>query len=225
MTPFAVLWDLDGTLVDTAELHFSAWAKLLGELGRPWTRADFSRTFGRRNPDIFALLFGPEFPADRAATLADLKESYYREASAAAGVEPLPGARQLVLALAEVGAAQAIASSAPRANVELLLRLTGLAPCFAACVGSEDTSQGKPHPEVFETAARRLGVPAHLCLVLEDALAGVQAAKAAGMACVAVTFVGHHSAEALRAAGADLVVPSLEHLSPAVVRRLLGLAG
>src|SRR5262249_10944656 len=113
-------------------------------------------------------------------------------------------------------------SSAPRANLDLILRLTGIGSLLGAVVGMEDTQRGKPDPQVFQVAAERLGVPPGHCLVLEDAPAGVQAARAGGMRCVAVSFVGHHPAEALTASGADLVVASLEALDVAAVRRLLG---
>jgi beta-phosphoglucomutase len=81
--------------------------------------------------------------------------------------------------------------------------------------------RGKPDPQVFQVAADRLGVSPHRCIVLEDAVAGVEAAKAGGMKCVAVTFVGHHPEAALRRAGADLVVPSLEAVSAQTLRQLL----
>ena len=77
----------------------------------------------------------------------------------------------------------------------------------------EDTTRGKPDPDVFLQGAARLGIEPQRCVVLEDAPVGIQAARAAGMRAVAVTFVGHHPEEKLRSAGADLVVPSLEHVT------------
>jgi beta-phosphoglucomutase len=217
----AVLWDMDGTLVDTAELHFAAWERLMRELNRPFTRADFAATFGLRNPEIIDCLFGKgHFDADEVARLGDRKEEMYR-AAAGKGVALLPGVRELLEGLHAAGFKQAVGSSAPRANLELILRLTDTARFFEAVVSMEDTERGKPDPQVFLVGARRLGVsPAH-CLVVEDAVAGVQAARAGGMTCIAVGFVGHHPAEALQAAGADLIVPSLVDVSVEVVRRLI----
>src|SRR5438128_1822241 len=77
----AVIWDVDGTLVDTAELHFQAWAELCRELGRPFTRADFAATFGRRNPEIFQYLFGDRFGAAEVDELGFRKEEFYRAAA------------------------------------------------------------------------------------------------------------------------------------------------
>lgn len=217
---YAALWDMDGTLVDTAELHFQAWTALLTEVGHPFGREDFHRTFGLRNPEIFRILCGDRFDDEAIARLGDRKEVLYR-AAARHGVELLPGARSLLDGLHAVGFGQAIGSSAPRANLELILELTQTRALFQAVVGMEDTRRGKPDPEVFLVAASRLGVPPARCLVFEDAVAGVQAARAAGMRCVAVRFAGHHAEEALHAAGADAVVANLAEVSPDTVHALL----
>jgi beta-phosphoglucomutase len=213
----AVIWDVDGTLVDTAELHFQAWAKLTKERKLPFTRADFAATFGRRNPDIIRQLFGKERSDREVAELGDKKEELYREA-AGRGVKLVSGARALLEALEEAGFRQAIGSSAPRANLDLILRLTGTERFFEAVVSMEDIQRGKPDPQVFQVAAERLGMPAGRCVVIEDAVAGVQAAKAGRMKCIAVQFAGEHSESALAKAGADLVVASLEQVTVETVR-------
>lgn len=216
----AAIWDVDGTLVDTAELHFQAWQEVCRELGRDFTRDDFAATFGQRNPEILRILFGDRFNAEEIAALGDRKEVRYRNA-ASNGVDLLPGARRLIEELHRAGFAQAIGSSAPRANLDLILRLTGIAPFFAAEISGEDTQRGKPDPQVFLMAAERLGVAAGRCVVFEDAVAGVQAAHAAGMKCVAVRFAGHHSESSLREAGADRVVDTLERIFISDIASLL----
>jgi beta-phosphoglucomutase len=215
MPTFAALWDMDGTLVDTAEHHFLAWQEVCVDLGREFTRADFAATFGRRNPDIMPHLFGDRFSPDEAHAFAEHKEARYREL-ARGNVVPLPGAAELVRALHAAGWLQAIGSSAPRANLAMILESTGLSPCLGAVVGSEDTSRGKPDPEVFLTGAKKLGVAPSQCVVFEDAPAGIQAARAAGMRCVA-----DHPAEALLAAGADRVVATLAEISVAELDALV----
>jgi beta-phosphoglucomutase len=206
------IWDVDGTLVDTAELHFAAWEQVSREQGRGFTRADFAATFGRRNPEIIAALFGERFTEQEVAALGERKEELYR-AAAGRGVGLLPGARELLGGLRRAGFRQAIGSSAPRKNLELILKLTGIEKYMDAVVGAEETQRGKPDPQVFLVAAEKLGVEPGRCVVFEDAVAGVQAAKAGGMKCVAVRFVGHHAEEALRRAGADLVVDSLAEVT------------
>jgi beta-phosphoglucomutase len=217
----AVLWDVDGTLVDTGELHFEAWRQLMEQLNRPFTRADFAATFGLRNPEIFEHLFGKgHFDAHQVAELGDRKEEIYR-AAAGQGVTLLPGVRPLLEGLHAAGFKQAVGSSAPRANLDLILRLTDTLRFFDAVVSMEDTQRGKPDPQVFLVGAQKLGVPPARCVVVEDAVAGVQAARAGGMKCIAVRFVGHHPAEKLQTAGADLIVPSLAEVSVDTVRSLL----
>jgi beta-phosphoglucomutase len=218
--PSAVIWDVDGTLVDTAEMHFAAWERMAGEMGRTFGRDDFAATFGRRNPEIIRFLFQTEFTDAEVLDIGERKESYYR-AAAEAGVDLLPGVRDLLEGLHARGVRQAVGSSAPRGNLDLILRITGSRPYFDAIVGMEDTRRGKPDPEVFLVAAQKLGVPPARCVVLEDAVAGVEAARAGGMKCVAVTFVGHHSPDALKAAGADRVVKCFTELTADDVLSLL----
>ncbi len=220
MEKAAIIWDVDGTLVDTAELHFESWVKLATEIGKSFTRADFKATFGRRNPEIIRSLFGEHLTEAEIADMGGRKESYYRK-EAGKGVSLLPGVLALLEGFAQKGIKQAIGSSTPRENVELILTLTESRRFFQAIVAMEDTQRGKPDPQVFLVGAEKLKASPDRCIVFEDAVAGVQAAKAGGMKCVAVRFVGHHSAEALHNAGADRVVESLEELNADEVLRLL----
>src|SRR5947209_4846522 len=135
---YAAIWDMDGTLVDTAELHFRAWEKLTAELDRPFSRADFAATFGRRNPEILAHLFGNRFNEREVAALGDRKEEFYKSA-ARQGVALLPGVRELLRGVHAAGFKQAIGSSAPRGNLDLIVRLTETASYFDAIVSMEDT--------------------------------------------------------------------------------------
>jgi beta-phosphoglucomutase len=216
---FGVLWDVDGTLVDTAELHFQAWVRLAREIDAPFTRDEFAATFGWRNPEIIPKLFGLHSPGDIHA-LGQRKEDYYR-AEAAKGLDLLPGVAELVRDLDAADFGQAVGSSAPRSNIELILDMCGLRSILKHVVAMEDTTRGKPDPQVFLFAAQKLGIEPRNCLVFEDAPVGIRAAKAAGMKAVGVTFVAHHPVEKLRAEGADLVIPSLAEIQVEGVRRLI----
>jgi beta-phosphoglucomutase len=220
MTP-AIIWDVDGTLVDTAAHHFQAWARFAAEIGKPFTHADFAATFGMRNPEILRKLFDPNADDALCAKWGERKEDLYRASVRDEGTQLLPGVAKLLAAFAEAGWPQAVGSSAPVGNLDLLLGITNTRRYFGAVVTGDDVSRGKPDPEVFLTAASKLGVEPRRCVVFEDAVAGVEAAKAGGMACVAVTFVGHHPAEKLRGAGADMVVASLEDVSAGQVAGLV----
>lgn len=220
-----ILWDVDGTLVDTAEQHFLAWAQLSREIGRPFDRSDFARTFGWRNPEIVRELYDANADDAKCLAIGERKETLYREMVRTTGAKLLPGVRELLAAFAAAGFPQAVGSSAPRGNLDLLLNATGIANYFGTIVSGEDVSRGKPDPEVFLNGAAGLGVEPHRCVVFEDAIAGVQAAHRGGMGCIAVTFVGHHPAEKLREAGADRVVASLEEVTVAMVRELIEARG
>ena len=220
MTP-AIIWDVDGTLVDTAAHHFLAWADFAKQIGRPFTKGDFAATFGMRNPEILRKLFDPNADDAKCALWGEQKEDLYRASVRREGTSLLPGVAKLLAAFAERGWPQAVGSSAPLGNLDLLLGVTSTRHYFGAVVTGDDVSRGKPDPEVFLIAAKKLGVPPQHCVVFEDAVAGVEAAKAGGMACVAVTFVKHHPAEKLRAAGADVVVESLEEITPEQVAALV----
>lgn len=210
----AVLWDLDGVLVDSTRFHYEAYRKLLAEPGRDISFDDFRNLIGLRNETILQRLFG-ELPPQEVERLGERKEEFFRELIAG-NVEALPGAAGLVRRLRESGVLMAIVSSTPRANIELILGSLRLAEAFAAVVGAEDASRGKPHPEGFLTAAERLEVAPVDCVVLEDAPEGIQGAKAAGTRCIGVATT--RPPERLREA--DLVVDRLD--DPRVEAFLLG---
>ncbi|MGE5334973.1 MAG: HAD family hydrolase [Nitrososphaerota archaeon] len=217
---YAVLWDVDGVLIDSGEQHRRAWEQLAREEHLPYSDTDFWATFGMRNTDIFPRMFGISGPPERIAALADRKEAIYRALLAEDAVA-LPGARELLLALHAAGYRQALGSSAPPANLQAIISLLDIAPLLDAVVSGEQVAHGKPAPDIFLAGAERLRIsPAH-CLVIEDAPAGVAAAHAGGMRCLAVRRAGQPDAPGLDAA--DALVDSLEHASVALVDRLLGI--
>jgi len=200
----AVLWDLDGVLVDTAPFHFQAWQELFRSVGKGFADGDFRRTFGLRNDAILRDILGELMPAEE-ARLARRKEELYR-ARAEGRVKAMPGAIGLLRRLKQEGRKTAIVSSAPRENVRVLLRSLGLEEMFEAVVAEEDAPRGKPDPQGFLLAAEKLGVAPAECVVIEDAPGGVEAAKRAGMRCIGVTTSRPRGA----LTSADLVVDSLE---------------
>jgi len=200
----AVLWDLDGVLVDTAPFHFQAWQELFQSLGKGFSEADFRRTFGLRNDAILADILGELAPAE-VERLAQRKEELYRD-KIGGRVTAIPGAIGLLRRLQQRGRKSAIVSSTTRENVRVVLSSLGLEGVFEAVVAEEDAPKGKPDPQGFLVAAEKLGVAAGECVVIEDAPGGVEAAKRAGMRCIGVTT--SRPREAL--AAADLVVDSLE---------------
>jgi beta-phosphoglucomutase len=210
----AVIWDLDGVIIDSADEHRRAWQRLAREEGVPFTDADFWATFGKRNDAIFAEKWGP-LSAAEAQILADRKEAYFRELIRETAA-PLPGAMELMHELHEAGYAQALASSTPIENIQLISNALGLERYLSVLVSGETVPHGKPAPDIFLKAASELGILSHLCLVIEDAVAGVEAAHAAGMRCISVA--GERDLPGLRKA--ELMVKTLKEVGLAQVQAL-----
>ena len=218
---YGVVWDMDGTLVDTAELHFAAWEDVCRELGRPFTRADFAATFGRRNPEILAYLFGDRFTQAETQALADRKEELLPRRRRRTGVEPLPGVRALLEGLHRGRLPPGHRLQRRRGQPRAILRLTGTRDSSVPSSAWRTRSAASPTRRCSSSRPPSSACRRRAALVLEDAVAGVQAARAGGMKCIAVRTGGHHSAEALRHGGADRVVQSLEEVSPDAVLELL----
>ncbi|MDP9365792.1 MAG: HAD family phosphatase, partial [Chloroflexota bacterium] len=163
--PRAVLWDMDGTLIDSAEYHWLGWQETLGREGHAVTRERFLSTFGRRNDAVLRDLLGEDLADTEIVRLAAAKEERYRELVATGGIEPLPGVREWLTRLRDAGWRQAVASSAPRLNIATILDALGRAEAFDAVAGEEDVERGKPDPQIFLVAAAKLGVPPARCVV------------------------------------------------------------
>lgn len=209
----AVLWDLDGTLVDSEEYHWHAWRNTMAAEGVRITYEQFRETFGWRNDAIIPRWI-PGISAHSAARLSEEKETAYRRMVREEGLKPLPGIAECVRRLREQGWLQAVASSAPRENIRVVLEVTALDQCFDASVAAEDVCRGKPDPEVFLTAASRLGVPAPRCIVVEDAPAGIEAARRAGMKTIGV-------GAGRDLCSADVAVSSIHHLPDDAFQKLI----
>ena len=210
----AVIWDMDGVIIDSAEEHRQAWQRLAHEEGVRFSDADFWSTFGKRDDDIITLVWGTQSP-ERLQELADRKEAYFRTLIRETAA-PLPGSIELMRGLHEAGYAQALASSAPVENIQLISDVLGLGHYLTALVSGETVAHGKPAPDIFLKAAGELGIVPTQCLVIEDAVAGVQAAHAAGMRCIAVA--GDRDLPGLREA--ELIVKSLTEVDVERVRSL-----
>ena len=215
----AVIFDLDGVLVDSYTTHFESWQQLCREWKLSMTESEFASTFGRTTREVVAEFWSAkQFSPEDVVTLDQRKEAIFRQ-KLQQDFPAMDGAQQLIEDLYRAGVTVGLGSSAPPENVWLSLDLLGCRERFAAVVTGEDVSRGKPDPEVFLRCAERLGVDPSSCVVVEDAPAGVAAARAAGMPCVGVASRGRTRDEL---AAADQVVDSLEQLSSDSLRRVIG---
>jgi beta-phosphoglucomutase len=205
----AVIFDLDGVLIDSSDAHLESWRRLARDLGRTVTEEQFKSTFGRQNRDIIPTLFGESLNPERIEELGETKERYYREI-VRDNVPALPGAADLVRACANAGLRCAVGSSGHPKNINLALRALGIDSIIEAVVSGHDVTKGKPDPQVFLLAAQRLDLAPETCAVIEDAPAGIEAALAAGMTAIAVTT--EHPQE--RLSHAHLIVNGPQDLSP-----------
>jgi beta-phosphoglucomutase len=210
-----VIFDMDGVLVDTGWAHRQAWFDLAAREGLSMSDEFFRHTFGMQNSAILPML-RPDISRDEMVRFSDWKERRYREV-VRERPELAPGAEALLKDLKRHGFRLAIGSSAPPENLDVFWNAGSLADYFDARVTNEQVTESKPSPETFLRATEKLGLAPACCAVIEDALQGVQAGRAGGMAVVAVTTTRKRD----ELAEADHVVDSLAELKAADFLRLL----
>ncbi len=214
----AVIWDMDGVIADTAPYHLRAWQQVFRKRGVSFTEEDFRRNFGQRNDTIVRNTLGQGTPQSEIDAITTEKESSFRN-RVRQRIKPLPGAINLIKSLAEHGFEVALASSAPIENIQLITTGLGINGYFQAIVSGRDVTEGKPSPQGFLLAAQKLGVKPKNCIVIEDAVAGVSAAKKAGMHCLAITNT--HPRTSLTEA--DVIADTLEEISADDLERFLSI--
>jgi HAD superfamily hydrolase (TIGR01509 family) len=204
----AILFDLDGLMVDSEPHSLASWEAVLKERGVTLDQPTIDSILGQRIDATARTLIDQYHLPDTVQGLADAKTEY-QITHLDGNVKPKPGLIELLDEIDRRGLKKAVASSGIRRYVEAVLRANGLLDRFSVIITGDQVAHGKPAPDVFLAAARALHVGAQHCLVLEDAPAGVQAAKAAGMTCLAVP---DHSVAQLDLSQADRVVASLHNV-------------
>ena len=202
----AVLWDLDGTLIDSMPYHWEAWNDVLQPLGYHFSVESFAPTIGLRNAEIVTDFLKIDRPPHEIEQIVLSKEEHYRALLRDRGLTLLPGVEHWLSTLRAAGWRHAIVTSSPRRNVEAVLAATGLDRRVDTIVCAEDVINGKPHPEPFLLAADRLGAAPARCIVVEDSPLGLDAGRVAGMKTIGVLTT--HAALA-----ANEVVKSLADLA------------
>jgi len=213
----AVLWDMDGVLADSKELHLQAWRQICEIYHIAFTPALFGSFFGQSNPAIVEkLLQGTKRRLTQVQKdqVCQEKERLYRE-SARTNLVPTPGVKTWLDFLMEHSIPCAVASSAPMANIVMAVQTLGLADYFQALISGATLPAGKPDPAIFLRAAAALATDPARCLVIEDSPVGVQAAKSAGMLCLGLTTT--NAARVLELA--DWVYPNLAVARPEEIFR------
>lgn len=203
--PFAaVLFDMDGVIIDNTPLHQLVWREFAHSHGLNPSEADIQATNGRRAIDVVLSLFG-SIADTQVLQLAAARGALYRQYLASTDIQPVSGVKSFLEKLGALGVPRILATSARLDNVTLVLSRLELSRYFEDIVSASDVCNGKPHPEVYLTAAKRAAVNPQDCLVIEDSLPGIQAAKAADAFCLGMTT--SQSEESLKQVGADWVAP------------------
>jgi len=212
--PAALLFDLDGTLIDTDRLHFAAFRDLLASLGQ---RIDMQYYLDNMHGQMNAAIFARLMPEADPAAMSDRKEAAFRDLLAGS-VPPMAGAAALISDARARGWGLAVVTNAPRVNAAAMLDAIGLADAFDTVVIGEECRAGKPDPEPHATAMARLGVPPGDCIAFEDSPSGIRSARAAGALTLGIRSARDDAT--LRAAGAHATLADFNDpaLTPLLAR-------
>ena len=213
---YGVIFDVDGVLVDTGPFHFESWVKMANEIGKKFTKKFFDLTFGQQSVPITRKLVGSKVEQHLVEKWASLKEQYYRE-MVKDKLEPLPGVLNLIKDLKNKNFKLAIGSSGPPENVELVVRTLNLTQYFDVIITAAEVEKGKPEPDIFLIAAKKLKLNPKNCIVIEDAPVGIEAAKRANMPVIALRIT-HCNVDLL---DANLIVSDLSSVNIDDIIRLL----
>lgn len=192
----AVIFDMDGTMINNMAYHKKAWFEFCKRHSLDLDEDSFHQKIsGKKNDQIFALLFGRELSSEEIALYTEEKENVYREVYEP-DVQAISGLHEVIQTIQQKGLALAIATTAPRKNREFILNKLGLNDAFSVILGDEDVSKGKPDPEIYLKTAEKLNVKPSECLVFEDSPPGVQSGIQAGMSVIGILTT--HSTEELK---------------------------
>ncbi|MCS6833559.1 MAG: HAD family phosphatase [Flammeovirgaceae bacterium] len=218
MTPFAVIFDMDGVLVDSNPYHKIALQKFCEKYGFTLTEDDFkARIYGRTNKDWLTNLFGT-LSEEQLKAYATEKELLYQEIYRPF-IKEVHGLKEFLHHLQIHEIPYAIGTSAPAINVAFTLSSIGLSSYFHTILDERFVAQGKPHPEIYLKVADRLGFPPNRCLVIEDSFSGIEAGIAAGAKVIGITTT--HTREELAATNVSLVIEDFDELSVDVLEEIV----
>lgn len=210
MPQIGYIFDWDGVIVDSSNLHEKSWNILAKEINLPLPDAHFQKGFGKRNSLIIPEILGWSQDKAEIEQWGKRKEEIFRELGEKYGIQIIDGIYDFLNEMKLNNISAAIGTSTDRQNIEVAFRQLGIENFFKGAICAEDVSQGKPHPEVFVKGADLLDLPAEQCVVFEDSPHGIEAARRGGMK--AVAFTTSQPASLLKDAGAHLIVDSPKKL-------------
>lgn len=216
----AVIFDMDGVIVDNMKYHKKAWEMFLKKYAADIDVEEFSRHFGKVNKDLLKIVFQREISDEEESRFGEEKEALYREIYAE-DVAPVDGLVEFLQKLKENSVKTAVASAAPKVNVDFVFEKTGLRSYFDVSIDANDVTRGKPDPEIYLKTAEKLNCPPEACLVFEDSLPGIQAGRNAGMKVIGVAT--SHPADNLK--DTEFVIRNFTEVNFETVRNYLMVTG
>jgi beta-phosphoglucomutase family hydrolase len=216
MQPAAVIFDMDGTLVDNNPFHVKAWQAFYQKRGRELSLDEYKQNInGRVAKDIFPYIFQRQIEPEEIALLSDEKESLYRELYKP-HIKPIDGLVPFLEVLKDAGLPMAIATSGLPVNIDFLFEHLVIKKYFQSIIDASQITKGKPNPEIFLKAAQSIHTDPLNCVVFEDSVSGIAAAKAAGMKVVALTTMQERGA----IQQADLIIDDYTQINLKMLREL-----
>ena len=186
----AIIWDLDGTIADTAPAHFAAWQDILSREGIEYTHKQFIDDFGRNNSELLPELMGPQLSAAQSEEISNTKEALYRHyLHQGYSVQLMPGVAEWLQRFDDAGVKQAVGSSGTMSNITAVIEQLEIGDYFHGLLSGLRLPRGKPHPALFLNVAAAIEMSAADCIVIEDSVHGIEAARRAGMASIAVGHI------------------------------------
>ena len=207
---------MDGTIVNSLPFHKLAWQETFAKRNKGYTEEDFKFSNGRINEEIIPHFLGNALSPEEVKIISREKEATFRRL-VKDSIQALPGVVELIESIGKAGFQLAIVSSTPKENIELITTTLGITKYFSLFINGDDVKEGKPSPQCFLLAANKMGVEPKNCVVIEDAVVGVRAAKRAGMYCIAVA----NTTPKEDIAEADFVIDSLEEITVKTIGELM----
>ena len=214
---FGVAFDIDGTIIDNNHYHFSAFVEFYKKRNRTLTKEEFIKNFnGKTNADVMKYIFGKELLPEDIKQYTDEKESIYRKIYAP-HIKPVKGLLELLENLKTQNIPMVIATSGIPVNVEFMFRHIPIKHYFKSVINSTHITHGKPHPEIYELAAKKLGLLSSQCVAFEDSVSGITSAKAAGLKTIAIsTTETNHNLK-----NADLIIKDFSEVNFELIKEIL----
>lgn len=216
MFPEAIIFDLDGTLIDNNSYHIEAWKVFYDKIGKPFSKEEYMQNInGRINSDIFNYIFNTTLSSDEIDLYSTEKEALYRELYQP-HIKPINGLIDFLEELEKEKIPKAIATSGLTPNINFMFEHVPIKKYYADVIDASQISKGKPHPEIFLKAAAAVKANPENCVAFEDSVAGIRSAKAAGMKVIALTTT--HTAQDVKEA--DLIIKDYTEISLTKLREL-----